>query len=183
MKQRVCYTMTNVPSTHVSVVRVPAGKTMYAGQIVTAEDIDAGIADNFQVRVPAAPTAATIVGSICGIVVNGGFDQLSDGRRVAGQPDFSQYEFNADDVVTIVWLLPKTMIYISDDCLAASSVDAVGDFITPTVASMDATGTDTEPGAGEVKSYLKILAKKTTRSGGQFGGGFITGSVCEVVNQ
>lgn len=183
MKQRLCYTMTQVPDHGVSTVRVPAGATMFAGQVVTASTMDEAIAGNFNVRVPAAPTAETMASEICGVVVNGGFEELADGRRVDGQPDYTQYEFNENDVVTIAWLLPKVMVYMSEDCLADSSVSDVGDYIIPTAGSMVPTGTATKPEGATVKSYLKVLAKKSTRSGGQFGGGFINGSVCEAINQ
>lgn len=182
-KQRVCYTMTKVPDHYVSIVRVPEATTLYPGQMVVADSIDAGIPDNFQVRVPSAPTADNIKKEIVGIVVNGGFETLPDGRRPDGQPDFSQYEFVAGDFATIIWLLPKVVVYISDDCVTQGGNVNLGSFITPTATSMDPTGTDTEPAPGAVKSYCKIMYKKTTRSGGQFGAGFITGSVCEVVNQ
>lgn len=187
IKQRVAYPMTRVPDHYVSVVRVPEATTMYAGMFVVANSMDAAIAGNFQVRVPAAPTAETIKTEIVGVVINGGFDQLPDGRRPDGQPDFSQYQFNAGDVITIVWCLPKVIMYLSDDCLTTGTLTGdttdVGKFVVPTADSMVPSGATTKPAANAVKSYCKIMARKTTRSGGQYGGGFIDGLVCECINQ
>ena len=186
-EQRLCYTMTKVPDHYVRVVRVPEGMTMYPGQMVSAEVVDTGIDGNFQVRVPSAPTADNIKTDIMGIVVNGGFENLPDGRRPDGQPDFTKYNFIAGEVATIIWLLPKVMVYISDDCVVSGGLTGddsdVGKFITPTATNMTPTGTETKPAAGAVKSYCKIFQKKATRSGGMFGAGFISGNVCEVVNQ
>lgn len=181
--QRLCYTMTKVPDHYVSVVKVPEATTLLPGQMVVAETIDAAIAGNFQVRVPSAPTADNIKTEIVGVVVNGGFETLPDGRRPDGQPDYTQYEFVAGDFATIVWALPKTIFYISDDCVTSGGNVDAGSFITPTAASMTPTGTATAPAAGAVKSYFKILTKKYIRAGGQHGGDFISGSVCECVNQ
>lgn len=183
IKQKICYPMTKVPDHYVSVVCVPDGKTLYPGNMVVADTIDDAIDGNFQVRVPAEPTTESMKTAIVGVVINGGFEEMADGRRPAGNPDYSTYEFKSGDVCTIVWCLPKVMIYMSDACLAEGGQDDVGNFIVPTNASFEPTGTQTEPTAGAVKSYMKILAKKSTRAGGQFGGSFVDGSVCEVVNQ
>lgn len=183
IKQRVAYPMTRVPDHYVSVVRVPEGETMYAGMFVVADTIDAAIAGNYQVRVPSAPTADNIKTEIVGVVINGGFDQLADGRRPDGQPDYSQYEFNAGDVITIVWCLPKVIFYLSDDCLTAGTLTENTKAIVPTATTMVPSASDTVPAAGAVKSYFKTMARKTVRSGGMYGAGFINGFVCEAVNQ
>lgn len=179
--------MTKVPDHYVSVIRVPANTTIYPGQMVVADSVDNGIPDNFQVRVPSAPTADNVKTSIVGIVVNGGFETLPDGRRPDGQPDFTQYSFVEGDFATIVWLLPKMMVYISDDCVATGGLagddNDVGKFITPTVANMTPTAVASAPAAGAVKSYVRVFQKNSKRSGGQFGAGFISGNICEVVNQ
>lgn len=182
-KQRLCYTMTKVPDHYVSLVNVPEATVLYPGQLIVADSIDAAIDGNFSVRVPSAPTADNIKKEIVGIVTNGTFETLQDGRRPDGQPDFTQYEFTAGETATIVWALPKVIVYMSDDCVIAGGDVNEKSFITPTAGNMDATGTATEPADGAVKSYLKILCKKYTRAGGQSGAGFISGSVCECVNQ
>ncbi|MEG0835770.1 MAG: hypothetical protein RR413_10040 [Christensenellaceae bacterium] len=176
MANYVCYPMTQIPEMHVAHVTAPAGG-ITAGSVVVIDTIDNAIAGNFTQFVATATTAANIKTNRIGIVINGGFEQLPDGRRPAGQPDFTQYTYPAGETVPVILFAPDLTFYLSDDCLAAAGVlnnfliPAAGTKVLATAAARSAT----------VLSHAKIMAKKYFRLGGQFGAGFANGNVCRVM--
>ena len=109
------------------------------------------------------------------LVLNNGFETLTDGRRPDGQPDYTQYVSNAGEVVTAHRLLPEVRFEISVDACDATVSGAsglkVGDNLIPAngkdVLVYSAKGTTVT-----AKNYLTIEAIKYFRLGGQFGGDF-----------
>ena len=108
-----CYVapITRIPEKNVFLARVPADTTLQAGAIVDLSTLDTAIPNNYQVYVAAAPTADS---TMLGIVINDGWEQLADGRRPDGQPDYTQYEFHAGDVVCVVALEAWTRFEIAE---------------------------------------------------------------------
>ena len=169
-----CYVapITRIPEKNVFLARVPAGKTLQAGAIVDLSTLDTTIANNYQVYVAAAPAANS---TMLGIVINDGWEQLADGRRPDGQPDYTKYEFAAGEVVCVVALDVWTRFEISEDCLDGDAPNVGG--------WLQAQAGEYQMAAGET-GILRVDAKKYVRAGGQFGGsladGFIPSMVCTV---
>ena len=106
---------------------------------------------------------------------------LPDGRRPEGQPDYTQYTFQAGDVVTIVFLAPQMRFEISNDSVNLNSLTpAAGQVLYPVNAAYALTLGASVP-AGTFSS-LKVLATKYFRLGGQFGGQFASTMVVAVGN-
>lgn len=167
-----CYVapITRIPEKNVFLARVPADTTIQAGAIVDLSELDSSIENNYQVYVAAKPSANS---TMLGIVINDGWEQLADGRRPDGQPDYTKYEFGAGEVVCVVALDTWTRFEISEDCLDGDA-PSVGGWL-------GAQANKYELKAGET-GILRVEAKKYIRAGGQFGGslagGFIPSLVC-----
>lgn len=174
MANYIARTVTENPAYMQAKVRVPAGKTYHAGNVVVAEALDTGLGyGNWDVYAPT--TVEDITKEDIVLVLNNGFETLADGRRPDGQPDYTQYTFNAGEVVTAHRLLPEVRFEISidacDSTVSGAAGLAVGDNLIP------ANGKDVlvySAKATEVtaKNYLTIEAIKYFRLGGQFGGDF-----------
>lgn len=170
-----CYVapITRIPEKDVYLARVPANTTLQAGAIVDLSELDDAIANNYQVYVANAPTADS---NMLGIVINDGFEQLADGRRPDGQPDYTQYEYHAGDVVCVVALEKWMRFEISDDALDAAAAPEAGKFLAVQAGKYQLTSGNT--------GILRVDASKYLRAGGQFGGsltaGFIPTWVCVV---
>ena len=170
MSNYICRPLTKVPDHLVADVTVPAGVTFNAGQIVVANTLDSSIPGNYSVYAATQPATANL-GKKMGVIINGGFEQLPDGRRPEGQPDFTQYTFAAGDVVTIVFLDPQMRFEISNDSVNLNSLTpAAGQALYPVNASYTMTLGASVP-AGTFSSFT-VLATKYFRLGGQFGGQF-----------
>ena len=170
-----CYVapITRIPEKNVFLARVPAGQTLQAGAIVDLSTLDTTIANNYQVYVASAPAATS---TMLGIVINDGWEQLADGRRPEGQPDYTQYTFGAGEVVCVVALDKWTRFEISEDCIEGNAPE-VGGFLATQAAKYQLAADDT--------GILRVDAKKYVRAGGQFGGslaaGYIPSMVCTVI--
>ena len=161
MANYVARTVTENPAYMQAKLRVPAGKSYHAGNVLVAEELDTALGyGNWDDIV---------------LVLNNGFETLTDGRRPDGQPDYTQYVSNAGEVVTAHRLLPEVRFEISVDACDATVSGAsglkVGDNLIPAngkdVLVYSAKGTTVT-----AKNYLTIEAIKYFRLGGQFGGDF-----------
>ena len=166
-----CYVapITRIPEKNVFLARVPADTTLQAGAIVDLSTLDTAIPNNYQVYVAAAPTADS---TMLGIVINDGWEQLADGRRPDGQPDYTQYEFHAGDVVCVVALEAWTRFEIAEAALDGAAPE-VGGFLR-------IQDGEYQLAAGEA-GILRVDAKKYVRAGGQFGGSFADGFIPTMV--
>ena len=170
-----CYVapITRIPEKDVYLARVPANTTLRAGAIIDLSELDDTIANNYQVYVANIPTADS---KMLGIVINDGFEQLADGRRPDGQPDYTQYEYQAGDVVCVVALEKWMRFELSEDALDAAAAPTVGRFLAVQAGKYQLTSGNT--------GILREDASKYLRAGGQFGGsltaGFIPTWVCVV---
>lgn len=176
MANYVCYPMTNVEEHLLANVTAPTGG-LKAGQVIVISAIDTTITGNYTQFVATQPTTALLKTNRVAIVINGGFETLSDGRRPAGQPDYTQYTYPAGATVPVLVLAPDVTFYLSDDCLAAAAT--AGQYLSPANASNTLTA-----GAARSATALMnalVLAKKAFRLGGQFGAQFATGNVCRVM--
>lgn len=175
MANRICRPVTPVPDYLVLNVIVPAGKTLYAGDLVLANTLDTTISGNYSVMAVTDPATANL-GRQMAIVINGGFEQLPDGRRPDGQPDFSQYSFGEGEIVTVILLAQGLRFEISTDSLTGTAT--VGYSIHPVDGANKPATAAATPAA--TYSSLKTLALKNFRAGGLFGAQFISTVVAMV---
>lgn len=169
MANYIARTVTENPAYMQAQIKVPAGQTYHAGQVVVAESLDNSIRGNLSVYAPTA--VADITKEDIAIILNNGFETMADGRRPDGQPDYTQYEFRAGDVVTAHRLLPQTRYEISIDACAQSVKDAIiapGDNLIPKKGSLELEYSKTGT-AVTAKNYLTIEATKYFRLGGLYG--------------
>ncbi len=169
MANYIARTVTENPAYMQAQIKVPAGQTYHAGQVVVAESLDNSIRGNLSVYAPTA--VADITKEDIAIILNNGFETMADGRRPDGQPDYTQYEFRAGDVVTAHRLLPQTRYEISIDACAKSVKDATiapGDNLIPKNGSLELEYSKTGT-AVTAKNYLTIEATKYFRLGGLYG--------------
>lgn len=169
IKHYVSRTVTENPGYMQADIKVPAGVTLHAGQVVVAETLDATIPDNYRVYAPTQVADATKEN--VAIILNGGFEELPDGRLPAGQPDYTQYSFNEGAVVTAHRLLPEVRFEISVDAcdatVAAASI-VPGDNLVPKNGQYELTYS-AKADAVTAKDYLTIEAVRYFQLGGQFG--------------
>ena len=166
-----------VPDYLVKKVSVPTGKTLHAGDLVMLKTLDTGIADNYQVYVGDQPATADLK-LRAAIIINDGFETLGDGRRPDGQPDYTQYVYQAGDVVTAILLVPGLDFEISTSAITGTA--AVGKFVEPVNAAYAGSIVDTRTTG--TTSALKVLATKNFRKGGKFGFEFLDTVVATVVD-
>ena len=108
-----------VPDYLVKKVSVPADKTLHAGDIVMLKELDSGIENNYQVYTGTQPATDNLK-LRAAIIINDGFETLPDGRRPKGQPDYTQYVYQAGDVVTAIMLVPGLDFELSTDTFTGS---------------------------------------------------------------
>jgi hypothetical protein len=175
MANRICRPVTKVPGYLVLNATVPTGQTLYAGDVVLVNTLDTNISGNYNVFASTQPATANL-GKQMAIVINGGFEQLADGRRPSGQPDYSQYSFAEGEVITVVLLVEGLRFELSYDGITGTptlgySIHPVNGAFKPSTAATTPAGT---------YSSLKTLALKNFRAGGIFGGKFISTVVAMV---
>lgn len=172
-KHYIARTVTETPAYMQAKIVVPAAETLHAGQVVVAEELDAGLGyGNWDVYT--AGKVADITTDNIAIILNGGFETLADGRRPDGQPDYTQYEFEGGEVATAHRLLPETRYEVSvdacDSTVGAATLEA-GDNLIPQVGKYELKYSK-KGTAVTAKNYLTIEAVKYFRLGGQSGAEF-----------
>lgn len=174
---RVCYPMTDVPEHLIGTVTVPEGG-LRPGDVVVVNTIDNTIVDNFTQYVATKPTTELLATEALGIVISGGnFEELADGRMPDGNLDYTTYVYQAGRTAPVLFLEPRVIFYLSDDCLAAAA--------TANQYLYGANGSNTLAAGATVPNGIltvaQVQAKHNFRMGGLFGGEFITGNVCRVL--
>lgn len=164
-----------IPDYMIVKARVPAAVTLLPGSLVALTALDTSIANNWQVFVATSPATANLATQMA-IVINDGFETLPDGRRPEGQPDYTQYTFQAGDVVTCVLLAPGLEFELSIDCVTNGAQLVAGDFIEPVNGSYLGSRVPAATGrtAGVMSGLRVLYANKNFRLGGQMGGTFCT---------
>lgn len=172
---RVCYTLTDVPSYLVGMATAPTGGVR-AGDVVICENLDNSIMLNLTQYQGEIPTEELLQKRALAIVISGGnFDSLSDGRLPKGQPDYTKYFYREGETVPVIFLEGKLTLFISDDCLAQPA--NVGSYLYGTNASYSLSVGDA---ASAYITNLKVVAKRDFRVGGIVGNDFTSGNVCVV---
>ena len=177
MANYVGYCVTpNVPSDKCVKVLVPEGG-LHAGQIVNLVSLAAsveGVDNNLEVYTATQPTTATLGSKFFAMIVPAGnLETLADGRRPAGQPDYTQYEYGVGEVADAV-IMDKNIMFeigvgtVTGGTVATPSTD-IGKYIVPA----NATYTGAVSAEATAGLCLKILGTTYMPNGGLFGAGFI----------
>lgn len=169
-----------VASEHITKVTVPAGG-LIPGQVVIADTLDNAITYNHEVYTATQPATASLGSHMVALIVNDGFETLSDGRRPAGQPNYYEYKYNAGDTATAVYLDRHLTFVIGKDSIDSStaSTAAVGKFLYPVDGSNSLTVGEAIPTSTAMG--LKIIAVTNIPVGGNIDAnntGFATAYVC-----
>lgn len=174
MAHYVCRPVTELPAYMQAQVRVPAAEVdgLRAGQVVQAEKLDENLYGNYSVYTPEKIT--DITKQDYAIILNGTFEEMSDGRRPDGNPDYTTYVYKPGEVATAIRMIPNVKFELSvDACATAVAGETIkpGDNLIPANGSYELTYS---AAATEVtaKHYLTIEATKFFRLGGKFGGDF-----------
>lgn len=170
-ESRVAYCLTpNLQSTKIVKVVAPSGG-LRAGQVVNCVSLAStveGIANNLEVYSPSLPTTATLGSNFYALITNGGFEQLEDGRRPEGNPDYTTYVYNEGDICDAI-LLDKNLVFeISGSCISGDTslnpVADIGRYIVPTNGTY-VLSIANAPTAG---GCLKIIGTSYFKKGGLF---------------
>ena len=174
MAHYVCRPVTELPAYMQAQVRVPAALTegLRAGEVVQAEKLDENLYGNYSVYMPEQIT--DIAKQDWAIVLNGTFEEMSDGRRPDGNPDYTTYVYKPGEVATAIRMIPNIKFELSVDACDSTVAKATikpGDNLVPKAneyaLTYSAAATDVT-----AKHYLTIEATKFFRLGGKFGGDF-----------
>lgn len=178
MERYICRTTTELPGYMQANFMVPEGTQMHTGDIYVAETLNEDLGyGNWTVYNP--DTISDITKQIPVIILNNGFETLTDGRRPKGQPDYTQYFYNPGEVVTGVRLLPEIKFEISYDVIENKSEIEPNGYL---VVENDNGRLQFVSTLAEVNSkvYFVVEALKHFRCGGQFGEDFTNTMVVRV---
>lgn len=171
-----------VASEHIVKVTVPTGG-LKPGQVVIADTLDNAITYNHEVFTATQPAAGNLGSNMVALIVNDGFETLSDGRRPAGQPNYYQYTFNAGDTALGIFLDRHLTFTVGVKSViggtTATPTSDVGKYLYPTAGTNDLTVGESVP-EGTAAS-LKIVAVKNIAVGGNIDAtntGFEVAYVC-----
>ncbi len=174
IKHYIARTVSENPGYMQAQIVVPASTELYAGQVVVAETLDAGIKNYGNWDVYTAEQVTDAATQNIAIVLNGTFETLPDGRRPDGQPDYTQYVYQEGEVATAHRLLPEVRFEVSvdscDETVAAATI-VPGDNLIPKAGQYELTYS-AKGTAVTAKNYLQVDAVKYFRLGGQFGNDF-----------
>jgi len=164
-------------SAHIAKIKVPSGG-LYAGQVVYCEELDSTITNNFEVYLATKPVTSNFASKNLAIVLNGGFETMSDGRRPEGQPDFTQYSYAEGEIATVAFIDRHLRFSISGDSIDSDTIGdiAIGKYLIPLDDSNSLAVATSVPDA--ITTALKVVAIRNMPVGGDFGLGYATTYIC-----
>ena len=174
MANKRCRALFKIQDIDIAKMKVPSGETFAPGQIVKLETLDTNITDNLEVYSP-TPVSDYTADNLC-IIINQEFETTSDGRRITGQPDVSQYTYANEENLIAVRLTKNMKFFISDDCLDNTGVviPADGVYLIPQNGDYDLATSATLSSAATgliIDEYTNEWVGRTS----------VDGSVCRVV--
>lgn len=169
-KKCYCAPMTEVEDRLVITATVPVGETYTAGMVISPTALDGTIRGNYSVYSGIAPT--DVKTQPLALIINGGFETLPDGRRPAGQVDYTQYTYEAGETFTAVFLADHLRFQLTSDCITGTPV--IGQFLNGT----DDANTLTAGATKASTDCLTVEAKKFFRTGEANGLGGVNAYVC-----
>lgn len=154
----ICEPRYTVPA--ILTVNVQAEEELKAGDVVAINSL-VDTADNREVYAATKPAAGDIRYAI---IVNQGIEELADGRRPEGQPNFTTFTYKAGTTIHAVILGYQPVPFaISDNQI--DGVAAVGKFLAPQEGSYKLKVVDL---AADVCLAIEKIAVETPM-GGMFG--------------
>lgn len=171
-----------VSSNHLAKVLVPA-EGLHAGDCVIADTLTKEIEGNYEVYVAKKPSAETVSSGEVAVVLNGGFEEMADGRRPEGQPDYTQYAYKKGDIATVVYADEHLVFEIGKDSVEGASAnieDDVNKYLIQKTGSNKWALSATPATAGK---SLKILTTRYFPLGGMFSNNFARTYICLAVEK
>jgi len=181
MAKNICQIITpEVSSRYIGKVTVPSGG-LVAGNIVLADTLDNTIVGNYEVFTAQTPSTPKLGSNFFALVINGGVEELADGRRPEGQPDYTNYSYREGATAPVIFLEKHLMFEIGLDAVSTSTLAqaVVGNYLIPVNGSVQLSASPTIPDA--VGTALKIVAKHNLPLGGLYGGQFASTLICTPV--
>lgn len=181
MKNYICKTTIEFPEYMFADIITPAGLGIYAGEVYVAEELDENIYGNLKNYTPDEITDITTQ-DVC-IVLNGNFEEMLDGRRANGDPNYGHYKYLSGEAATTLRLNETNLtIEISTDALEEGVMPQVGGYLVPTNNSNKLTYV---AAGAEItaKCFLQVQALKSFRLGGLYGDSFTQTLVCRTVSK
>lgn len=177
MANKYCNVLFETRPEDVVKIKVPTGLTFQQGNVIYCKTLDTSNSDNIEVY--SATPISDYTAQIPVLVINQGFEELTDGRRPTGQADPTQFVYRAGQTITGIRLRKGQKFEISEDALDNTGVVALaaGVYLIPQNDDYDLA---TASSAGSSASALYVEKKTTKGIGGQFGGTFITTAICVV---
>lgn len=175
MKNYVCRTVTELPGYMQAQVRVQDNTTIHAGEIYVADTLDNGLHyGNFTYYIPEIISDVETQDPV--IVLDGSFEVLEDGRRPKGQPDYTQYIYQPDEILTAIRIDTNIKLELGLDCISNPEEVVAGGYLIPVNSSTELEFV-TSLTDQSVKVYFVVEAIKYFRLGGQFGSDFTTTAI------
>lgn len=170
MEHYICRPVTELPGYMQVQFRVQDGMVINAGQIYIAEDLDRALGeDNFLTFIPEVIDDAMV--QTPAIVINNDFEVLPDGRRPDGNPDYTEYDYIPNEVITAIQLLPETKFELSCSSVIDETEIKVGGYLVPEDGSSRLMYVENLEDITS-KTCLVVEALKDFRLGGLFGNQF-----------
>ena len=159
----------------VEVVEVPAGATLTAGDIILAETLKAG-----SNKVYAGAQVADITADQPCIIIDQGFEELSDGRRPDGGNMLTDISFTEGDKVHVIRMNKNMKYEIAVDKLdnTGTVAPAAGKFLIPQNGEWKFA---TANAIGTAVVALKIESVASVATGGNLGLGFSSSVIARIV--
>ena len=180
MANYLCRTIGELPSYMQAQIIVPEDATLYAGDIYVANNLNEKLRGN--VLTYDVEVVSDIKTQVPIIVINNGFETLPDKRRPNGQPDYTQYEYQAGEILIAIKLLPEIRLEISFDCINNPNQIKRKGYLVPENNGSTLNFVDTLNGV-ESKVYLVVENLGHFKHGGQFGNQCINSIIARVKYQ
>ena len=151
--------------------RAQGADVLYGGNLVAIEELEDSF-ENRQVYKAEKPAAET---KLYGIVLNGGYETLADGRRPEGQPNFTEYGFTSEMPCVVLRPSKFQTLRIGLNAIANGTAEK-GKYLVPDEGKYTWKVADSMPETGLA---LKIEKITEVGQGGRFG--FEIEKVAEVI--
>lgn len=155
----ICEPRYTVPA--ILTVNVKSEDELKAGDVVAINKL-VDEAENREVYAATKPAAGDIRYAI---IVNQGIEELADGRRPEGQPNFTTFTFKAGTILHAVMLgYDPVPFAISDNQIDGEAKE--GEFLIPQAGSYKLKASDSK---GDIATLAVEKVKVETPMGGMFG--------------
>lgn len=173
MANKICAPLLDVPEQYVVKATVESGETYAGGEVILCETLDTNISNNLEVY--AGDNITDVSTQVPCIIINAGFEKLSDDRRPEGSDHPGTFTYT--DKVTAVRLdCPGMKFFIADACLATGTPVA-GNKLAP----VDDARTLSIVTVSDELAVLNVDGKYNFPIAGNHGRSVAVGSIARVV--